>query len=497
MNNADLKRRTFLSVVWTAVRVASTNGMSFVVFSVLARILSPHDFGIFALASLLVEFTRVVSSVGLGDAVVRSKTLDLAFADTAFWANVLLGCCVGAIVWATAPLYAAVVRQAEVTQILRWLAILVPISSLGGIHTARMLREFGHKAMAVRVVTGGMIGGIAAVAAALDGWGVSSLVVQATLTDLIGLIFAWQSYPWRPRFRFHGRLLAEVFGFSASMMLTQVMFLMLARVQDIVISRFVSAAGLGIYRVAWRMVDLIVQTTIQPMVSVAVITLAQVQDDGERFQSVYLRMLALGALFTFPALFGIGVVSDEIIALLFGPSWAGASDIMKILVLLAVPITLNYFGGQALAALGRASAIAKVATLQATMTLIFSLLAAPYGLRCIAAAYVLRAYLTMPYQLVQLRRATGISCTAMLFTVGPPFVASLVMVGLLTALRPMLADLINQPMRYISIMTLLGCVSFLITLRIVGYDYLQTNLQSLLSLWRASTPGGISPRQGN
>src|SRR5208283_4932810 len=123
MENAELKRRTFHSVAWTVARVATTNVLSLVVFSVLARILSPHDFGAFALATVVVEFTRIVAAAGLGDAVLRTKHLDDAFADTAFWANLMLGCFVGATTWVAAPFYASIIRQPEVVPILRWLAV--------------------------------------------------------------------------------------------------------------------------------------------------------------------------------------------------------------------------------------------------------------------------------------------------------------------------------------------------------------------------------------
>src|ERR1700733_5284380 len=201
-------------------------------------------------------------------------------------------------------------------------------------------------------------------------------------------------------------LLINVFAFSASVMLTQLMFTLLTRIQDMVIARFISAPAVGVYRVAWRLNSLIVQATNQPLADISFVTFSQLQDDRERVRGGYLRMLGLSAFLTFPALFGLGVLADEITALLFGPKWADAGDVVKILALLAIPIVLNSFGGQALAALGRSATIARVATVQAALTLVFSLIAAPYGLRWIAAAYVLRAYLTLPYFLTQFQRET-------------------------------------------------------------------------------------------
>jgi O-antigen/teichoic acid export membrane protein len=484
MENHELKRRTFHSAAWNVVRIATSNLLSFAVFSLLARVLSPNEFGIFALASVVIEFARILTSAGLADAVMRTKELDEAFVDTAFWANLLLGCFVGIVIWVGAPLYASVTLQPEVTPILRWLALLIPISSLSGIHIARKLREFGYKPLVIRLVFGNLLGGLTAVAAAFSGFGIWSLVIQAAVNDGVVCILVWQTSRWRPRLRFHGRLLANVFGFSASVVLTQVMFTILTRIQDLVIARFVSAPAVGVYRVAWRLNSLIGQTTLQPLADISLVTFAQLQDDRARLRSAYLRMLGLGALFTFPALFGLGVLSNEIVALLFGPKWAGAGDLVKILALMAVPIVLNSFGGHALAALGRSATIARIATVQAALTLMFSLLAAPYGLRWIAVAYVLRAYLTLPYFLGQLQRETGIAGLSTLRAVMPPFVASVLMVGMLLVSGSLLRTELGSGLVYVGTSAILGGAFFTVALRLIGGDYIRANIIALRPLWR-------------
>jgi O-antigen/teichoic acid export membrane protein len=484
MESHELKRRTFHSTAWNVVRIATSNLLGFAVFSVLARILSPREFGIFALASVVIEFARILTSAGLADAVMRTRELDEAFADTAFWANLLLGCFVGIVTWVGAPLYASMTLQPEVTPILRWLALLIPISSLSGIHVARKLREFGYKPLALRIVIGSLLSGLAAVAAAFFGFGVWSLVIQAAINDGVLCILVWQTYRWRPRLRFHGGLLANVFAFSASVVLTQVMFTILTRIQDMIIARFVSAPAVGVYRVAWRLNSLIVQTTIQPLADISLVTFAQLQDDRERFRGAYLRMLGLSAFFTLPALFGLGFLSDEVIALLFGPKWDGAGDVVKILAPMAVPIVLNSFGGHALAALGRSATIARVATVQAALTLVFSLVAAPYGLRWIAAAYVLRGYLTLPYFLVQLQRETGIAGLSMLRAIMAPFVASLLMVGILAVLGSPLRTELGSGLAYVGTSMVVGCDCFMGALWSIGGNYIRANIIALRPLWR-------------
>ena len=365
-------------------------------------------------------------------------------------------------------------------------AAALPVSSLSGIHTARKLGEFGHKAVAARMMSSSALGGAAAVAAAIAGFGVWSLVIQTAIVDVVGIIFAWQTYPWCPRLRFDGRRLRDVSGFSGTMMLTQVLGLLLTRIQDVVIGRYISVAAVGTYRIAWRMIDLIAQTTIQPMVGVSFVTLSQLQDDRERFKQAFLRMLGLGALLTFPAISGFGVLSDEIISLLFGAKWAASGDIAKILTLMAIPFCMNFFIGPALASIGRSTTIAKGAVVQTAATLGLSLLAAPFGLPWVAAAYVLRAYLTMPYHLTLFKRDTGIGAVAMLRAIMPPFLAALAMAACLLLAAPFVRSALGHGVAYLAVAVPLGCMVFVGGLLLFAANYVRSNLGALMPLWPGS-----------
>jgi O-antigen/teichoic acid export membrane protein len=272
------------------------------------------------------------------------------------------------------------------------------------------------------------------------------------------------------------------------MMLTQVLGMLLTRIQDIVIGRYISVAAVGTYRIAWRMIDLIAQTTIQPLVGVSFVTLSQLQDDRERFRQAFLRMLGLGALFTFPAIAGFGVLSGEIIPLLFGAKWAASADIAKILTLMAIPFSMNFFIGPALAAIGRSTTIAKGSVVQTAATLALSMLAAPFGLQWVAAAYVFRAYLTMPYHLALFRRDTGIGLVAMMRAIMPPFLASLGMAAALLLVAPYLENILGHGVAYLAVMVPLGCTVFIIGLLLFAADYIRSNLAALLPVWRRLQP---------
>jgi O-antigen/teichoic acid export membrane protein len=246
---------------------------------------------------------------------------------------------------------------------------------------------------------------------------------------------AWHAYRWMPGRRFSFDVLRELAGFSASMTLTQILFVALVRVQDVIIGRMIGTAAVGVYRTAWRTIELIAQGMIMPFSQVALPTLGRLQDDLPAFRKAYLRIIAVSAALAFPAIIGFAVVAPHAIPLIFGDQWRESARIAQVLGFMAVPFTLNRFAGPALATLGRSGLLAKIAGLQLALTIVMTLAAAPYGLLAIAGAYVVRAYLVLPIQMWAFRKYSGLGYGELLRSIAPPLLTSLVMAGALLALE--------------------------------------------------------------
>ncbi len=477
----DLKKKTATAMLWSVLRAGWVNIATFVLFVVLARLLGPTEFGIFALASLFVEFTRIAASAGMGDAVIRQLDLDESFADTAFWTTLGLSSTMGALAFVAAPYYAELVQEENVTAVVRWLAVLLPISTLGTVHGARLAREFRHKNLAFQSVAASLVSGIVAVAAAYAGWGIWALVVQSAVSALITVSLAFAMYRWMPRLRFSWAQLKPVLLFNLSMVLTQLMWMMLVRVQDIFISRWFGPTAVGTYRIAWRLIELLGQSVLAPIGSVSLVTLSRLQNDRERFGRTYNRMMGMAGLFVFPMMLGFGALAHEFIPLVFSPQWAAASDIAMVLVLMAVPFVTNFFAGPALAAVDRAGQIVAVAALQLAATVLLTWALVPYGLVAVAVAYVARAYLTMPYQQWVLMKHGGVSPLSTLHMLLPPFASAALMALAIWLLKPQIAALTGPGWPLIGAAVALGMVIYALLLLILA----RTMLRPILDLVRS------------
>ena len=196
--DADLRRKTRWSILWTVVRIASDQMFSFIVFVILARLLSPREIGIFALAMAFAEVSRVIAIQGMVQNIPRAKKLTPELIDTVFWTNLGMSILVAFAVLGIAPIVMDLIDQPEAAAPLQALGFVLPIAALGAAHMSLRLREFGHKSLALRSVVGGTLGGAAAIAAAFAGWGIWSLVVQRFVTEAFNALVSWLSYRLTP-----------------------------------------------------------------------------------------------------------------------------------------------------------------------------------------------------------------------------------------------------------------------------------------------------------
>ena len=426
----ELRVKTRRSLGWSVGRALSDQVFSLLIFVILARWLSKEDIGIFAMAYVFAEIGRIIATGGLVQIIARSEKIDDEQIDTIFWSNMVIAVVFTASIWLAAPLIGELLNQPALVHPLQILSFALPLNALGACHLALRLRDFGHKTVALRSILAGVMGGSAAVAAAFAGFGIWSLVIQRCITEAVGTILAWSSYRWLPGRQFRWAKAKENLRFGGNLTIAQLVFLLLVRIQDLLIGTALGAAAVGVYRVAWRSTEMFATAAIQPFSAVGLQTYSRLQSNPFALRQAYCSMLGLCSALSFPALVGFGMLSTSLVPLVFGDKWVEAGELGQVFAFMAIPYTLNYFASPVLTAMGNAHRQRTLAIIQLVMTVILTILALPYGLMAVAIAYVIRAYLTMPIQIHFLKEASAIDARATFDAIKAPFLASSAM-GLL------------------------------------------------------------------
>lgn len=431
--DAKLRARSRSSIGWTVTRFLSDQLFSFVVFVVLARLLSRADIGAFAVMAVTAEAFRIISTAGLVQTIARQRELTPEFLDTIYRSQQAFSFASAIAIVLLAQPIADWMGAPGIALPLAVLSLVLPIASFGSTHMALRLREFGHRTTALRSVVGGLLGGTCAVVAALAGLGLWALVIQRLVTELAGLVLSRASYRWKPGWRFDGAMLRANLMLNGSLIYVQLVFLATVRVQEMAIGAVLGLAAVGVYRTAWRTVELIGRGAIQPFTQVAVQTLSRVKDDPAELKRAYQWMIAQAALLSFPALVGFGALAPLAVPTVFGAKWADAGQLAQIFAFMALPFTLNFFASPSLSALGASRSLIGLSTTQLALGVVLTLAALPFGLFAVAISYVVRAYLTLPLQIFLLRRASGITPADTFRAIAAPLIASTAMGAALAA----------------------------------------------------------------
>jgi O-antigen/teichoic acid export membrane protein len=465
-----LRRKTRGSVLWTVLRILSDQVFAFVVFVILARLLSPSDFGIYAIAQAVAEIGRAIAIGGMVQNIPRAKKLTPALADTVFWCNLVSSLALAFAVLLIAPPVMDMLELSHATGPVQGLAFVLPIAALGATHLSLRLREFGHKSLALRSVIGGTIGGAAGIAAAFLGWGIWALVVQRLVTEVLNTIMSWQAYPWVPGRNFSMEQLRATWGFGFNIALTQIIGLLPRRAMDVILGSVIGAAAVGLNRTARRTNEMVMFATVNPFNVVALQTLSRLQSDSNEMIKAYRWMVSKSAMLSCPALVGLGVLAPQAIPVIFGEKWEVSGQLVQIMSFMAVPYALSSFTSPMLMALGRGGTLRTFALGQLIFTIVFACAAAPFGLIAVAWTSVVRSYLALPLQLWMLRRASGLRPQVALGAIAAPLGASLIMGAAVWALMHVLHPLFEQPMLPIAICVAVGMAIYPIVLLAISRE---------------------------
>jgi len=427
-------------MLWSTASAAGGQVVSFVVFATLARLLGSRAFGLAALAALIVDLMQVVSAGGTTEAVIQRPTLREEEADTAFWLNLAAGAaffCVGELL--AGPI-ARLFRQPALGPVLQALCLLFIISPAGGIHSARLVRDLRFKSLAYRNLGANLVGGVCGVALAFAGVGVWALVAQRLVSATLVVLLVWSFCRWRPRFRFEWAAVRSLLGFGSNLMFSQLLMQLNSRAVELITGSVVGPAAVGFIRAGSRCMDLINQVTLAPFHQITLPLQARAAGEREHVRSTYAMLSRASSLAMFPAFIGAGAIASPLIALILGPGWAAAADVVRLLSVLALTGQFNTLMLSSLAAAGRPRLVLLWSSIQVAVGLAATVATAHFGWRVMLAANVARSYLLLPLGMFMLRRATPIDIGLVIRSVAPALGAACLMAASVLAFDDFVAS---------------------------------------------------------
>ena len=332
-----LTRRTTRSMLWLGMGSGFQAAAQLVVLVVLARLVTPEEFGVVGAALVVVAFCGVFSQVGLGQALVQRSALREAHVRTAFTSSMLLSVALAALVWGTAPAVAAFFQMPTLPPVLRALAAVILLQGLGVVAESLLQRDLRFDVIAWATVAS-YVGGYGAVGigTALAGWGVWALVAAHASQVLLRTVIVLAKRPHAVRPQMEREALRDLFSFGFGISLSAMNNQVARKADALVVGRWLGAAPLGLYERAYQFVVMPVALVGQILDRVLFPAMARRQDDPAVLGRVFLRGLSVVALLSAPITAFVLVFSPELVLLLLGPDWMEAVAPFRVLALAIV-----------------------------------------------------------------------------------------------------------------------------------------------------------------
>lgn len=367
----SLEQQVRHGLIWSAARTWGGRFASLLVFLVLARLLQPHEFGVFAIAIAVLAFLELMSDQGLADAVVQRATLDPVDLNTAFAMNLAIACLMVGAIWVGAPWFASLMREPVLAPVLRYSSIGIVFFALGFCQVALLRRRFEYQRLAMRTVASTIGGGVVGIGMAYAGFGVWSLVGQFVVNTGIGALLLWTGpQSWTPAWRLSRKSMGELASFGSHILGTRVLEFTTNRVIELAIGFWQGAAMAGLYAVGARIYTLILQMLGSTALDVALSGFARIRHDPERLTKAYERAFELSAAVAMPLFILIAAVAPELCVAVFGPTWEPSGRVLSWLGLLGAVQVLQSYNRIGLNAMGRPDLTLALNGLSTVMTFV-------------------------------------------------------------------------------------------------------------------------------
>ena len=404
---AGLRSQFAKGVAWTTAETYGSAAITFFFTAWLARLLSSHDFGLAAAASVVTLFFFVLVD-SLSGTIVQHRDASHEQLSSAFWYSEAVLVAIYIAIFLAAPVVAAVTNAPELSAILRIASLQLPILGLLLIPLAQMRAALRFRELALCQIAAAIAAGILAVILARGGYGYWALIVQGLLLIAVRAMLIWWRSRFVPVFRANVDAMRPLIRYSGGLAGFTTVNYWSRNMDILLIGRVFGAQALGYYSLAFRLIGTPVQLVGGALRPLLHPTLVAMTGDRERIRSAYLRVVRATALITFPMAAVLWVGADQIVHLVWGPGWQPVADILRGLAILAAVQPVNSLSGAVYMARGATGLLFKLSILNAVVLIAAMLLGLPFGVTGVAVA------ISLAYALILAPLSSGIALVRLL-----------------------------------------------------------------------------------
>lgn len=393
MLDSNIKKQAISGMVWSATQKFGTLGISFVSNIVLARLLTPDDYGCIGLLAIFIVIAEVFINGGFAAALIQKKEPTQNDYSTVFFWNIFISLVFYILLYITAPYIASFYNIPLLSSVLRIQGIVLFINALSIIQLNVLRKQLEFKKMSIIQLIAAVISVLTAIILAYDGWKVWSLVIQQLTYSFIVALILWFTSKWKPSFCFSFKSFKELFSYGAFLLLSDLLNSIYDNIQGLLIGKKYTANDMGFYTQA-RKLESVPTLSISYVVNqVTFPVFAKLQDDKQQLYTAVRKSLRSMNFLNFPLMILMIVVAEPLFILLFSEKWINAVPYFRILCLSGLVNCLQSVNYQVVCAVGRSKDIFKWNILKRIIGFCFIFIGLYWGIEGILYGMVCATYL--------------------------------------------------------------------------------------------------------
>lgn len=438
MANENTRRKPLPSLasgaIWSLLANLFSQIITFVIFLILARLLSPDLYGVLSVAILVTLFFRTVFFDSIATSIVRKKEPSDEDYNASFLLCNLISVPGVIIVYALAGYFEGIMGVKGLADVVRGTCIIIVTSGLSRTHEAWLTHNLMFKALAIRSVISITLGGITGIYFAWKGMGVTALVLQQVVTNVTATIMLWITIPWKPSLQLSRKAIMESLSYSKHVALSGLTNFMNQNADVAFISYFLGSSASGIYFAGKRIVNTLNTVLSFALSRISLPAFSRLKDQLPEFRRRFLNAVFLTISATAPAFIGLSYLSHDITFLLLGSKWMDSVPVMQIVSFAGFITSIGYYNNSVMFARDRPDWQAKLTLLYAITNVAVFMIFVKYGVVAVALSYTLRTILLYPISVWCAIVLLDITWKEYMAQITKPIIGSFVMCGLLWGL---------------------------------------------------------------
>lgn len=428
------KLKTVKGVFWSGIERFSVQFIQFIVSIVLARLLTPEDFGVVAIILVFINILQVFNEVGFGAALMHKLDRDELDYSTVFFFNILWGLVLFLLIYVSAPIISSFFKIPDLTKPTRLLGINLIITSFVVVQRTKLNIQVDFKTQAKASFIAVILSGVISIYCAYKGLGPMAIIIQHLSSSFINTLFIWKYAKWRPKLQFSFERFKILFNYAYKLILARFVNVVFNEIYSLTIGKFYTPSLLGYFNRAKSFVG-ITSTNITSIVQrVSIPILCESQNNKNMMSKVLLGFIQKTAFIVYPLLVGLFVLAEPLIRLLLTEKWLPSAWILQVLCPVGMLFVISTFNSNIFNATGRTDWALKSEIFKKSLNVVILITAILISFKALILSQILVALIDFLVDTWYTKKQIGLSIFKQVKSIGGIFIASFFMAIFITFL---------------------------------------------------------------